>query len=333
MSHADSPKNEAVDCCVVAVIIPFFQRSPGLLRSAVESVVGQDFRGIVNIIVVDDESPVSPDQEIYDLARQNRTIKILRQKNSGPGVARNLGLDNVESGTTHVAFLDSDDTWYASHISNALSALVSGFSFYFSNHLEPGSNIDEFSQRGFLKSELHEKLPGYSHNYKFVGSMIDQIICANIIETSTVVYDWRNLAGIRFDARFRNAFEDHLFWLEAASAAKEITFSTAVEVKYGVGVSIWRSSRLGDPGQMRRISDHLRFLKYSGERFARTSRAKAALGLHVDDLRLTLTREILHSVRRSQRMDTKSLFNFLCEDPWMFFQFFFCIFKVMGEKL
>src|SRR3990172_8587194 len=108
----------------VSVVIPFFQKEKGILKKAVRSVLNQRKFDNYEIIIIDDGSPVSANEEIADLGETNKfRIRAIRQKNSGPGAARNRGLDAVSRETTYVAFLDSDDQWLDSHLDNAVAAL------------------------------------------------------------------------------------------------------------------------------------------------------------------------------------------------------------------
>src|SRR5437867_5669970 len=107
----------------VSVIVPFFQRQPGLLSNAIKSVCRQTIDGSVDVLVVNDESPVNPDAEIPDSLPANIRVRLLAQRNGGPGAARNRGLDQVSPETTYVAFLDSDDAWEPNHLRNAVAAL------------------------------------------------------------------------------------------------------------------------------------------------------------------------------------------------------------------
>lgn len=93
------------------VVIPYYQKQHGVLGRALASVFAQTVQDF-DLVIVDDESPYPIENEIAELseAQQNR-IKIVKQKNGGPGGARNTGLDNVPAETSYVAFLDSDDIW------------------------------------------------------------------------------------------------------------------------------------------------------------------------------------------------------------------------------
>lgn len=87
-----------------SVIIPTYNRVT-LLKEALDSVFSQTFTDY-EIIIVDDGST---DMTLEMLKSYGDKIKLLTQKNSGPGAARNLGA-SVAKGE-YLAFLDSDDMW------------------------------------------------------------------------------------------------------------------------------------------------------------------------------------------------------------------------------
>src|SRR5262249_35304485 len=88
-----------------SVVIPTYNRLD-FLRQAISSVWAQTNREY-EIIVVDDGST---DGTMDYLLSLGPNIKALRQANSGPGAARNLGAKHASG--RYVAFLDSDDVWF-----------------------------------------------------------------------------------------------------------------------------------------------------------------------------------------------------------------------------
>lgn len=91
---------------LVSTIIPVYNRS-AMLREAVASVLAQTWRPI-EIIIVDDGSSDDTVHVAEDLQSQHPEIAhVLRQKNAGPGVARQAGLEIAQG--EFIQFLDSDD--------------------------------------------------------------------------------------------------------------------------------------------------------------------------------------------------------------------------------
>ncbi|WP_141619613.1 glycosyltransferase family A protein [Myxococcus sp. AB036A] len=88
-----------------SVIIPTYNRAR-LLEAALASVFAQEERDF-EVLVVDDGST---DDTLETLARHGEQVRVLSQRNAGPGAARNLGIQEARG--TYVAFLDSDDVWF-----------------------------------------------------------------------------------------------------------------------------------------------------------------------------------------------------------------------------
>lgn len=88
-----------------SVVVPVYNRAE-MLRETLESVFAQDFTDY-EVIVVDDGST----EDIAAVVREfGDRVKLLRQRNSGPGAARNLGIAHATG--EYIAFLDSDDLWF-----------------------------------------------------------------------------------------------------------------------------------------------------------------------------------------------------------------------------
>ncbi|MBF0200456.1 MAG: glycosyltransferase [Desulfamplus sp.] len=95
----------------VSIIIPTFNRA-WCIAGAVESVLGQEYPGEMEIIVVDDGSS---DTTREVLGPYKDKISLLVQENMGVSAARNRGIE-FSSGE-FIAFLDSDDLWMPEKLS------------------------------------------------------------------------------------------------------------------------------------------------------------------------------------------------------------------------
>src|SRR5260370_5963249 len=90
--------------CLISVIIPVYNGKEFITR-AVDSALAQDFSDF-EVIVVDDGST---DSTSHILTKYGDKIRVLRQDNRGPSVARNKGAA-IPRGE-YLAFLDADDWW------------------------------------------------------------------------------------------------------------------------------------------------------------------------------------------------------------------------------
>jgi glycosyltransferase involved in cell wall biosynthesis len=100
----------------VSIIIPLFNKKH-TIRRAVLSVLAQTFVDF-DLIVIDDGSHDEGLREIADLV--DPRIRIFRQKNAGPGPARNNAVR--KSCSTYVSFLDADDAWHPRYLERAIEA-------------------------------------------------------------------------------------------------------------------------------------------------------------------------------------------------------------------
>jgi len=108
---------------LVSIIIPIFNRVL-YLPQAIESISKQGYEDI-EIIIVDDGST----EDIFSIIKKCQakyTFKIfyIKQKNKGPGGARNTGIKQAQG--EYIAFLDSDDEWEEEFLKYTLEKLISG---------------------------------------------------------------------------------------------------------------------------------------------------------------------------------------------------------------
>ena len=91
----------------ISVIIPCYNQEDYIF-SCLESIENQNFEGL-EIIMVDDGSTDLTKQKIEEYKSSHPELDVFYyyQENQGPGVARNIALDNAHG--KYVAFLDSDD--------------------------------------------------------------------------------------------------------------------------------------------------------------------------------------------------------------------------------
>lgn len=244
----------------ISVVIPFFQREPGLLSRAVASVAAQVLPTdcMIDIIVVDDGSPTPARDESLVVLPTSVRLRILEQNNQGVGAARNAGLDAAEPDTTVVAFLDSDDVWAPTHLSNAVEQIGDGADFYFDNNIID-DGVDAFSYSAFIQRThgiLDDRRPITAVMTGPVG--FETILQECLPHTSQVAYNFNRHREVRFKTDLRRAGEDHLFWLTLASRSKKIVYSTMIGGRRGFGVSIYRETLGWDsPNGLSRLADEI----------------------------------------------------------------------------
>jgi succinoglycan biosynthesis protein ExoW len=241
----------------IGVVIPFFQRTPGLLARTLQSIVTQRTDSELMVVLVDDASPFPPDQALAGLPPFHGEVVLRRQPNAGPAAARNTGLETLHGQVDHVAFLDSDDVWAPGHLERAERALAAGADFYFADFQRPGRTQTEFQRHG-LTGRFTQTVAGCPDILEHTGDLIDTLLRFHI-GTGTVVYNHAKFADLRFPTDYRNAHEDTLLWLAIARRAQRVMLSEACIMRCDVGVNVYAGAGWGKPQELCRLRDEVAF--------------------------------------------------------------------------
>lgn len=226
----------------LTVVIPYYQKEPGILRRALASVFAQTLEDF-HVLVIDDESPYPIADELAGLAQEKRErITVIRQPNGGPGGARNTGLDNVPADSDFVAFLDSDDVWTPDHLLNAYqsmtrfdadcywASITGGDAFYYHfgvADLEKSETVTRLSESP-LVVELPELQDVMLKNWSF-------------LHMSCMVIGRKLFEKLRFEATLKLAAEDVLFFCDCVLASKRVVLCDAAGAVRGEGLNIFHS--------------------------------------------------------------------------------------------
>ena len=181
---------------LVSVIIPTHNRSQ-TLPEAVQSVLAQTY-GHLELIVVDDGSTDETEAALARFTRDSR-FRYLQQENAGSAAARNSGVATARGEL--VAFLDSDDRWYAHKLERQVPL--------FGN---PGVAL-VFSQRDWMDDEGNP-IPTRSVDRYRGTRLYTKLLEENFVPTSTVVVRRnaiRRAGG--FDEQLRQS-QDYSLWLQ-----------------------------------------------------------------------------------------------------------------------
>jgi succinoglycan biosynthesis protein ExoW len=306
----------------VAVVIPFFQKTAGVLLRAVESVLAQTFQHY-HVLVVDDGSPIHARTELRQYIDSNDTrLTIIDQENAGPGAARNRGIDHAPQSAKFIAFLDSDDEWMPDHLERAVEALDHGYDFYFSDFYFPDyKKQSAFIRGGKIPLALHEPVAGTTSLYAFRGSMLDQIlITGNVIGTSTVVYRYDFCRKQRFNEKFFNG-QDYLFWLEFFAGGANAVFSPIAGADYGLGVNIFSGAGWDTTRSLDRLCNELALWQLVAKTYCVTAAQETALRKKINGIRQSITMDILHRVTNRRPVERRQIVRLLREDSSMLVRF------------
>jgi succinoglycan biosynthesis protein ExoW len=320
-----------------AVIIPYFQREPGILRRALRSVATQQLGGRpvhLDVIVVDDQSPHPPEREVQGLDIASGQIRIVKRPNGGPGPARNTGLDHLAPDTSFVAFLDSDDIWSGDHIACALDCLGEDADFFFCDHRPAGSptgffetlrksiGVPTFGQFGLPERHVRrgdglgvEPLDN-GRGYAFVGDQAAQVLArVYYAHTSTAVLRATIARDLRFSTTLKRAAEDTLFFLLAAAKARKVVYSTNPTVERGKGVSVFEGVSWSDPQSLLIGLDNVTCFRLALASPDITTDTRAVLEQRLRYQRLQLANRYQWHVRHKKTLYPDFLKAALAEDP------------------
>lgn len=246
----------------ISVIIPYFQKQPGILRCALISILSQEVTPdtIVQVVVVDDGSPAPADPEINGLNFSPPfSLKLITQPNGGVSKARNAGLSYLDESTKYIAFLDSDDRWRQGHLKKALEILEQGADFYFCNNKREGYHNSYFEKPPLIKKYIAENTEATD-----IISIPSDKLCTCILrefvtQASTIVYKRDIYPELFFDNSFRQTGEDMIFFMQLAARAKNIKFSTNIMVECGTGINLYfKSLNWDDPDHILQVITNMR---------------------------------------------------------------------------
>lgn len=170
----------------ISVVIPCYNCSSTIIQ-CIESILLQSIP-VYEIICIDDGSADNTYEIINKInITSSIPIKILKQENAGPSLARNRGVDLAEGEL--IAFLDSDDYWVPDKILQDLEILK--------HHPEcqmiSSSDIKKFKHKG-SKVEF------------------DELLYRNLFTTSCVLIKKDCFQKYRFDESKKYS-EDYKLWL------------------------------------------------------------------------------------------------------------------------
>lgn len=101
----------------VSIIVPVYNAEDNLDR-LINKIQDQDYKEY-ELIFIDDGSTDKSKEIILNYKKNNEKIIYMSQENSGPGIARNKGLD-IASGD-YIIFIDADDDFKANMIADMVS--------------------------------------------------------------------------------------------------------------------------------------------------------------------------------------------------------------------
>lgn len=179
---------------LVSIITPCFNSSSHISKT-IDSVLKQTYPNW-ELIVVNDASTDDSLDLLSDYAEKETRIKILtNDKNSGPAVSRNNGIDVAQG--KFIAFLDSDDVWASEKLQKQVEFMLNNnYSLSFSEYILLDEKDNIIGQKKGLPYRL---------NYK-------KLLESNYIGCLTAMYDAEKLGKVYMPNILKR--QDYGLWLK-----------------------------------------------------------------------------------------------------------------------
>ncbi|RME63063.1 MAG: glycosyltransferase family 2 protein [Alphaproteobacteria bacterium] len=300
----------------VAVVIPYYQREPGILRRAVQSILGQDYHASLHLIIVDDASPHPAKTELAEVAMPAHIhLRILTQANAGPGAARNRGMDEARSlGADIVAFLDSDDSWTPDHLGRGVAAMHAGFDIYVANWRLFGRDEDAHRARAMI--DARAAAPGaLADTLVLTCPFLEQQLRGPIMKLSSLVFRPARFADPRFRSDLRHASEDNILAFELALFDPKVLVSTRIEVITGHGVNIYESAAWGTLARHQVFLDQLRAMRLAARLVRQRPDARQAVAAQRRRLRRSAVEHLLYMFGKKGARHWRPMISLCRADP------------------
>lgn len=190
----------------LSIILPVYNAAP-LLNRCLDSIFNQTTKYEYEVILVDDGSTDNSIDIIK--SRKENNITLYQQKNSGPSVARNKGIELAKG--EYIAFLDADDYWNDGYIERTISFLSKNKECIAvtvgQKHIAIGSKPFNWPNLSEKESLVINDFYSFWSKYQHVGT------CSTTMRTDIV----KKTNGQRTDLRVT---EDWEFWFYLASFGK-----------------------------------------------------------------------------------------------------------------
>jgi len=201
-----------------SIIIPVYNAEK-YIEKCVVSILNQTYINI-EIIIIDDGSKDNSLLILKKNTELDTRIKILTQNNSGPSIARNVGIENATG--DYISFIDADD-WLEENAFQLLYKYISENAFpeiiMFNNFVNDSKKNKPFLETGLYEREaiikkIYPRLIESTHKSE---SAIRASVCLRIFKKEILNNE------IRFNDILKNN-EDLVFTFEATLKAKSFLY-------------------------------------------------------------------------------------------------------------
>ena len=140
---------------MIDIIIPVYNSSKTICKT-LNSILEQENNEDLIIYIIDDGSSETYDDVISFFSKFLNINYYKLDKNSGPGVARQFGLD--KSSNEYIVFIDSDDTFYDTDSVLKLYNSIYNYDMVFGKMLEKRYNMNrEVYHEGCMHGKMYRR--------------------------------------------------------------------------------------------------------------------------------------------------------------------------------
>lgn len=184
----------------VSIIMPIYNAEEYLEKS-LDSIIGQTYKNI-ELILINDGSTDRSLEILKRYSNRDKRLVLVSIENSGPGFARNKGLDLARG--DYISFVDADDWVREDAIETLMTrALKNNYDLVSSNHFRVGEKV-EVSKNNYKTGELKDTYKTFKTSSSF-GYVWGKLYKRTFIEENK----------IRFSEERKVFLEDTLFNLKA----------------------------------------------------------------------------------------------------------------------
>ena len=154
----------------ISIIIPVYNGEKHL-NECLDSVINQTYEDI-EIICVDDGSTDSSPKILEKYREKDKRVKVIYQKNSYAGVARNNGINHAEG--KYLMFLDSDDCYKSNAVELMLKRITESGAdvvkacFEYVDEVKKEISTSRYSLQKTLPDEYHNKVISFNEETRGV---------------------------------------------------------------------------------------------------------------------------------------------------------------------
>lgn len=125
---------------LVSIVTPTYN-SEQFIAETILSVQNQSYTHW-ELLIVDDGSQDKTADLVKELQKNDSRIKFFQlEKNSGPAVARNTGIEQAQG--QYLTFIDADDIWFPDFMANSIQTIQkTGIPFVFSSYRRADENLN-----------------------------------------------------------------------------------------------------------------------------------------------------------------------------------------------